>query len=67
MLPETTPVIKEQMYTTGRGGTGNMAKNDPSRPEEARAAQDVDDIPTMALPEGPRMIGRGNMIKTDPW
>lgn len=29
------------MYTTGRGGTGNMATNLPSAPEYARAAQDV--------------------------
>lgn len=36
-----------------------MAKNDPSRPEEARAAQDVDDVPEMLLPEGPRTVGRG--------
>jgi hypothetical protein len=27
------------MYTTGRGGSGNMAKNDD--PEAARRAQDV--------------------------
>lgn len=34
-----TPTIKTKVYTTGRGGTGNMAKNDS--PEEARRAQDV--------------------------
>ncbi|TVY26085.1 hypothetical protein LHYA1_G004284 [Lachnellula hyalina] len=34
-----TPTIKSQIYTTGRGGSGNMAKND--NPEEARRAQDV--------------------------
>lgn len=34
-----TPTIKSQMYTTGRGGSGNMAKNDD--PEAARRAQDV--------------------------
>jgi hypothetical protein len=34
-----TPTIKSAMYTTGRGGTGNMAHND--NPEEARVAQDV--------------------------
>jgi hypothetical protein len=37
-----TPTLKSNTYTTGRGGTGNMAQNDPSRPEIARAAQDVD-------------------------
>ena len=36
-----TPTIKGEVYTTGRGGSGNMAKNDPSRPEIAREAQDV--------------------------
>jgi len=34
-----TPTIKSKVYTTGRGGQGNMAKNDS--PEEARRAQDV--------------------------
>ncbi|CZT49974.1 uncharacterized protein RSE6_10883 [Rhynchosporium secalis] len=34
-----TPTLKSEMYTTGRGGTGNMAKNDSA--EEARRAQDV--------------------------
>ena len=34
-----TPTIKSDNYTTGRGGAGNMAKNDD--PEEARMAQDV--------------------------
>jgi hypothetical protein len=36
-----TPQLKQDTYTTGRGGTGNMAKNDPNHPELARAAQDV--------------------------
>ncbi|KEF53764.1 uncharacterized protein A1O9_10165 [Exophiala aquamarina CBS 119918] len=55
---ETTPTLKSKMYTTGRGGTGNMAKNDPERPEEARRAQDVD-IPGLTLPEGSHHTGRG--------
>ncbi|KAI9796126.1 MAG: hypothetical protein M1833_006464 [Piccolia ochrophora] len=38
----TAPTIKSSTYTTGRGGTGNMATNDPTRPELAREAQDVD-------------------------
>lgn len=29
-------------HSTGRGGTGNMALNDPQHPEYARAAQDVE-------------------------
>ena len=34
-----TPTIKSEVYTTGRGGSGNMAKN--TDPWEARRAQDV--------------------------
>lgn len=36
-----TPTLKTAKYTTGRGGIGNMAKNDPEHPELAREAQDV--------------------------
>ncbi|KAK5112974.1 hypothetical protein LTR62_003796 [Meristemomyces frigidus] len=38
----TTPIIKSDLYTTGRGGQGNMATNLHSHPEFARAAQDVE-------------------------
>jgi len=34
-----TPTLKGEVYTTGRGGSGNMTKNDD--PEAARRAQDV--------------------------
>jgi len=34
-----TPTLKSQVVTTGRGGTGNMAKN--TDPAETRARQDV--------------------------
>lgn len=34
-----TPTLKGDIYTTGRGGSGNMAKNND--PEAARRAQDV--------------------------
>ena len=34
-----TPVLRTPVVTTGRGGTGNMAKN--VDPEETRARQDV--------------------------
>jgi hypothetical protein len=34
-----TPRIKSDMYTTGRGGSGNMAKFTDAK--EARRAQDV--------------------------
>lgn len=36
-----TPTIKTEHFTTGRGGTGNMAYNHPAVPEMARASQDV--------------------------
>ncbi|KAB8336722.1 hypothetical protein FH972_021031 [Carpinus fangiana] len=36
-----TPAIKQTTYTTGRGGSGNMATNLRSAPEYARAAQDT--------------------------
>ena len=57
----TTPTLKSNIYTTGRGGTGNMARNDD--PEEARAAQDVD-IPGITLPEGAHHTGRGDVPHT---
>jgi hypothetical protein len=34
-----TPTLKSEVYTTGRGGSGNMAKNND--PDAARRAQDV--------------------------
>ena len=34
-----TPTLKTDIYTTGRGGSGNMARNND--PAEARRAQDV--------------------------
>lgn len=37
-----TPTIKSNMYTTGRGGSGNMAKSNAADPAESRKAQDVD-------------------------
>lgn len=52
----TTPTLKSKMYTTGRGGQGNMARNDYG--EEARTAQDVD-VPGITLPEGSHHTGRG--------
>lgn len=44
-IPQPTnilPAVKGSHYTTGRGGTGNMARNNPTDPSEARAAQDVE-------------------------
>ncbi|OJD32730.1 uncharacterized protein BKCO1_3600071 [Diplodia corticola] len=58
-----TPTIKSALYTTGRGGTGNMARNDPQHPEIARAAQDVEAPPTRPdhhhQHDGPKHFGRG--------
>ncbi|ETN38911.1 uncharacterized protein HMPREF1541_06953 [Cyphellophora europaea CBS 101466] len=54
--PLTTPTLKSKMYSTGRGGTGNMAKNDFG--DEARTAQDVD-VPGITLPENTHHTGRG--------
>ncbi|KAF2200135.1 hypothetical protein GQ43DRAFT_88601 [Delitschia confertaspora ATCC 74209] len=53
-----TPTLKANHYTTGRGGTGNMARNDPLHPELARASQDVE-APNPRDPEGPHHYGRG--------
>ncbi|KAI4131087.1 MAG: hypothetical protein LQ338_001408 [Usnochroma carphineum] len=58
----TTPTIKSQTYTTGRGGSGNMKKNDPRHPEVARKSQDVEPPPSAVV--GKRRgsaghIGRG--------
>lgn len=56
-----TPTIKSDLYTTGRGGTGNMALNLHSHPEFARAAQDVETYPSLGLlePETSVHYGRG--------
>ncbi|KAF1984645.1 hypothetical protein K402DRAFT_395660 [Aulographum hederae CBS 113979] len=53
-----TPTIKSDLYTTGRGGSGNMAKNDPQHPEIARASQDVEGVVPQE-PEGAIHYGRG--------
>jgi hypothetical protein len=53
-----TPTIKAEKYTTGRGGTGNMAKNDPNHPEIARASQDVN-APVQREPDASFHVGRG--------
>jgi hypothetical protein len=43
-----TPTIKSETYTTGRGGTGNIVKNDSA--DVARLAQDVE-APAVREPE----------------
>jgi len=53
-----TPTIKQDVYTTGRGGSGNMVYNDPERPEIARESQDVE-TPPLRVEEAPHHTGRG--------
>ncbi|KAI4160799.1 MAG: hypothetical protein LQ342_005414 [Letrouitia transgressa] len=63
-----TPTIKQDVYTTGRGGSGNMMKNDPQRPEIARKSQDVGPTPRRNS-EGATHTGRGgaaNIIRPTP-
>lgn len=52
------PVLKSPVYTTGRGGNGNMAQNDPNYPEKARLAQDVEEAPK-TFGNGDFHAGRG--------
>jgi hypothetical protein len=64
----TTPHLKGEHYTTGRGGSGNMARNDPLHPELARASQDVE-APAHREKDGPHHYGRGgaaNIAKMTP-
>jgi Protein of unknown function (DUF3602) len=51
-----TPTLKQDMYTTGRGGSGNMAKLESV--DNARKAQDVD-APVHSEPENAFHYGRG--------
>lgn len=56
-----TPTIKQDVYTTGRGGSGNMVYNDPERPEIARESQDVE-TPPLRVEEAPHHTGRGMFL-----
>lgn len=51
-----TPTLKGEVYTTGRGGSGNMAKNND--PEAARRAQDVVGAPRRESTNSTH-VGRG--------
>ncbi|QSZ28621.1 hypothetical protein DSL72_003120 [Monilinia vaccinii-corymbosi] len=51
-----TPTLKGDVYTTGRGGSGNMTKN--TDPESARRAQDVVVNPRRES-ISPSHVGRG--------
>jgi len=55
-----TPTIKQDIYTTGRGGTGNMMQNDPEHPEIARESQDVE-TPPQRIEESRHHTGRGTL------
>lgn len=51
-----TPVLRTSVVTTGRGGTGNMAKN--TDPKETRARQDVEPV-VRRQSNGATHAGRG--------
>ncbi|KAJ5874399.1 uncharacterized protein N7529_002829 [Penicillium soppii] len=55
-----TPTIKQEVYTTGRGGSGNMVVNKPDQPELARESQDVESPPLRAQ-QIPHHTGRGGV------
>ncbi|OJK01187.1 hypothetical protein ASPACDRAFT_58917 [Aspergillus aculeatus ATCC 16872] len=55
-----TPTIKQDVFTTGRGGSGNMMQNDPQHPELARELQDVE-TPPLRMDEAPHFTGRGGV------
>lgn len=58
-----TPTLKADVFTTGRGGTGNMVSNDD--PELARVRQDVDVPPPVARGVGDGgkvLLGRGTFF-----
>ncbi|TWU75482.1 hypothetical protein ED733_005241 [Metarhizium rileyi] len=60
-----TPVLKKPVVTTGRGGTGNMAKNDD--PLATRLRQDVRAVPRR-YSSGAQYSGRGgagNVFRED--
>lgn len=58
-----TPTIKSTIYTTGRGGSGNMKKNDPKHPEVARKSQDVAPVLPRRGSEGTGHTGRGRLLR----
>ena len=60
-----TPTIKSDTYTTGRGGSGNMKKNDLDHPEEARRSQDVNPA-IQQDSKGPTHTGRGEYMNCPP-
>lgn len=60
-----TPTLKSSVVTTGRGGTGNMARNDD--PRETRKRQDVEAVirrPSAGAQHSGRG-GAGNIFKDE--
>ncbi|MCJ1389705.1 hypothetical protein MMC18_002562 [Xylographa bjoerkii] len=58
------PPIKSDFYTTGRGGQGNMAKNDLQNPAIARELQDVE-APLRRFSQSDSHYGRGGIGNTE--
>lgn len=61
-----TPTIKQDFFTTGRGGTGNMMYNDKDHPELARGSQDVEKPPKRSE-ESVQFTGRGTSPSLPMW
>ncbi|KAL1990493.1 hypothetical protein VTN49DRAFT_6332 [Thermomyces lanuginosus] len=55
-----TPTIKQDVYSTGRGGSGNMRHFDKDHPEIARTSQDVEEPPKRSE-EHVQFAGRGGV------
>lgn len=55
-----TPTLKADIYTTGRGGSGNMVPNED--PEIARVRQDVGVPVPVGNSEETFLTGRGKLI-----
>ncbi|RAL63225.1 hypothetical protein DID88_004303 [Monilinia fructigena] len=59
-----TPTLKGDVYTTGRGGSGNMTKN--TDPESARRAQDVVGwASNISIPTEAEIAAARNDVKRD--
>ncbi|MCJ1400323.1 hypothetical protein MMC11_003528 [Xylographa trunciseda] len=63
-LDMETPAIKSDVYTTGRGGQGNMTKNDWQNPARARESQDME-APARRYSQSDSHYGRGGVGNTE--
>mgnify|MGYP003820460363 CR=1 FL=1 len=59
-----TPTIKQDVYSTGRGGSGNMRHFDKDLPEIARTSQDVEEPPKRSE-EHVQFAGRGMLASIE--